>query len=181
MERKMIEFIRQLLTLFTTTPQAKFRSKLIKVARSELGNGEVKRNNSGPHVERYARSVGMETPILWCAAFVSYCYYKTCKRLDQKPIRIGRANAKRLSDAVIAHEGLEVHLDDMQPGDFVVWHRGTKEYQGHIGICSRVDKTENVFYTIEGNKGKYPSKVRAYKHEFGEPELYRVVRVKELI
>ena len=173
--------IHMFLRLFKPTPQQRFRKALIAAAVSQLGLGEEGSNNKGQHVAKYAAAAHMSAPILWCAAFVSWCYVEACARVTATPAKIMRVNAKRLAKAVLAQGGAAIHDTEVLPGDFVVFNRGHKPQQGHIGIVTRVDHAEGTFVSIEGNKGTFPSKVRTFNHEFGEPDIHSFVRVKELV
>jgi hypothetical protein len=63
------------------------------------------------------------------------------------------------------------------PGDIVLWHRGAAGARtGHIGIVSR-PREGSLFYSIEGNRGGFPSKVREYPHEVGEALLLGFCRL----
>ena len=44
------------------------------------------------------------------------------------------------------------------------WDRGDPgSWQGHIGFVERVE--DGVLYTVEGNVGSYPSKVKRFMHD----------------
>jgi hypothetical protein len=144
------------------------------VARREIGCGEAGRNNGGPDVVRYRR--GKDDGGAWCASFASYCLEEGSKALGL-PCPVKRsAGAKRLVRRALEAGGVSVMPPEV--GCLALWHRGAAGAStGHVGIVSRVDG--NAFWTICGNKGGYPSKVREYGHEVGEALLLDFVRLPE--
>lgn len=44
------------------------------VAHTQVGVREVGRNNDGPEIRQYLKSVGINQPVPWCAAFVRWCF-----------------------------------------------------------------------------------------------------------
>lgn len=133
---------------------------LLEVAISQLGRGEQGGNNSGTWVEMYHGKTfdgDDDDDGAWCAAFVSWC----CEQVygDEMPFRRS-GGAKRLFRQI---GGSGSFIDIPDAGDVVCWDRGKPgSWQGHIGI---VEKYENgILYTIEGNVGRFPAKVRRFKH-----------------
>lgn len=153
----------------------------VQVALAQLGRGESGGNNRGPWVETY-RMDKVAGP--WCAAFVSWCYHKAWaalhghKTITEAPRRLRRTcPLKWSSGARRATEGLERVLEPL-PGDLVLWERGSKGGTAHLGLfLYHTLPNDGLFGTIEGNKGKYPSKVRVFTHEFGEGGLLGFYRV----
>lgn len=175
-----------LLEIFGLGKRAQFRNTLLDVAKTQIGLGEEGSNNRGPIIEVYADSVGMQTPILWCAAFVSWVYKQTCRELGLKPQNVGRANAKRMADAVLAKGGTLVFSEKdgllltPRPGDLHVWHRGDNRFSGHIGIITEYNEKTKEFTAIDGNRGSFPSKVKYINYSVEQADLYQIVRFKEL-
>lgn len=143
----------------------------LAIARGELGRGETEINNDGPDIIIYRRGKRDFQP--WCAALVSYCFEEAAQRIGAKLPFERSHSAKRLWKRIAAAgEKSETPM----PGDCVLWHRGRAGAStGHIGIVSRVDG--NSFFSIEGNRGRPPSKVREYQHELGEALLLGFARV----
>ena len=146
----------------------------LQVALEEMAAdaGEVGSNNQGPWVAKYHNVT--EEKLLnhnwpWCSAFVSWCVHEAASRLEVEPPfkRIGLA---RKVHRVMKKKGHTYSLteQDPQPGDLVVWRRGTSSWQGHIGFVHSY--ANGILYTIEGNRGRYPSKVRAYDYVASEME-----------
>jgi hypothetical protein len=53
-----------------------------------------------------------------------------------------------------------------RPGDVVTWWRGTYSgWQGHIGIVEGF--ADGIVTTIEGNRGRYPSRVGRFRYVLG--------------
>jgi len=138
----------------------------LKVAVSLIGEGEVGGNNSGPFVEML---LGKEydgdddDDGAWCAAFVSHCISEAAGGNPPFPMSYG-AKAIFSNAASFGSKSMTP-----TPGDIVCWDRGSlnadgsKSWQGHVGFVERVDG--DIFYTIEGNKGSFPSKVMRFKYE----------------
>ena len=68
-------------------------------------------------------------------------------------------------------------VDTPEAGDLIVFWRGDKNsWQGHIGIVEVVEG--NKLTTIEGNVGKFPSKVQRVYYDFNTcPKLLGFIRV----
>lgn len=148
------------------------RSEMVRVATSELGNGERGSNNNGEHVARYAAAINRDAPLVWCAAFVYHCYIEACDKLNAVVRVKPTAGAKRLCKNIVAAGGSKVPFTEAQPGDVVLWHRGAANaWTGHVGILIGSNLTEQSFSTIEGNRGNFPSNVRAFNHINGEANL----------
>jgi hypothetical protein len=164
--------------------------KALEKAKSQIGQGEVGDNNKGPNVLKYTRGSEGEP---WCASFISWCLeegYTEILHLDSwaKVSSDLRKNApfKRSAGAkkVTGFATLSVNkfpkVDVPAPGDLVCWHRGAANaYTGHVGIVSRVDLENGLFWSIEGNKGSFPAKIQEFKHVFGEASLLGFVRVPD--
>ena len=160
--------------LFTYFSHAAFmpspaHRSLLAVAKGEIGKGESGANNSGAAVAKYRNGGKGKGP--WCAAFVSWC-------IEHSDVagKVKRSHgAKRLFRRVVRAGAFTD--DDPLPGDIVCWHRGKKgSWKGHIGIVSRVEGS--TFWAIEGNRGRFPSKVAEYRHELDEAMLIGFARVR---
>jgi len=89
-----------------------------------------------------------ETP--WCAAFVGAV-------LGQAGLR----GTGKLSARSYQHWGEEVALEDAEPGDIVVFWRGSPDsWQGHVGFFVELNSTDRII-VLGGNQGNAVSK-RAY-------------------
>jgi uncharacterized protein (TIGR02594 family) len=77
-------------------------------------------------MEMYA-SVGHDwvehDSVAWCAAFVGHCLEKA-----------GLRSTRRLNARSYLDWGIPVDLADAQAGDIVVFSRGSKSWQGHVGF-----------------------------------------------
>ena len=134
----------------------------LKVALAEMAAGAVESgaNNSGPFVRKYLNRI-VDPPADWCAAFVSWCY-------DQHPdgcpygYSLGARDVLKRCRArgwVYDHRA-----EPPQPGDIVVWRRGAFDgWQGHVGLVHEATPG-GMLYTIEGNKGGYPARVRRFSY-----------------
>ena len=120
----------------------------VQIAESQIGMGEMYGNNSGPVVERYTRG----QDVAWCAAFVSFVRYQA-----------GYRDVYYLNARSYWNHFRNNRIRVPKPGDFIVFTRGL--HGGHIGI---VEKTQgNFIWTIEGNVGRFPAKVKRFKYTMG--------------
>lgn len=140
-------------------------SPIVSIAIQELGNGEEGANNSGKHVMKYTG--GKEVP--WCAGFVSYVI---CKAGGSCEIDL---SAKSIYNTAVWNNGV---VTNPQPGDLIgFWRESITSWKGHIGIVEKVD--DKYVYTIEGNVGKYPAKVKRFKYDKNNiPKFVGYVRYK---
>ncbi len=136
----------------------------LDVARREIGHGEEGGNNSGQFVARYHRiddDGDDDDDGSWCAAFVSYCFEEGAKALGIEMPFDRSGGAKRLYRNIGEAGSFP---SDPAPGDVICWDRGRRgSWKGHLALIERV--SEGIVYTIEGNVGSYPSKVRRFMHD----------------
>jgi len=132
----------------------------VAIAEMKAGAREVGANNSGPFVEKYLNGI-LTPPANWCAAFVSWCF---SQHADGTPFRysLGARDIRfQFKDKGWLYEG-----EDPQPGDIIVWWRGQPDgWKGHIGLVHHC--ANGVVYTIEGNKGAFPARVRGFDYVLG--------------
>jgi uncharacterized protein (TIGR02594 family) len=103
------------------------RKAIIKTARAEIGQKEIKGKKHNPSIVRYWKAVNNakgitddETP--WCAAFVNFVLLETGLS------GTGKANARSFLTWGRS-------TSNPQPGDIVVFWRGAKDgWQGHVGF-----------------------------------------------
>jgi hypothetical protein len=153
---------------------SRFGLAALVVARGELGHlaGESGRDNDGPDVRRYGAQPGAN----WCAALVSYCLQEGATRELCRPLPVERSNAARTLWKRCGRAGAFVKYP--LPGDVVCWWRVSLiDWRGHVGLVSRVEDGGHAFWSVEGNRGRFPSRVREYGHEFGEPRLLGFARL----
>ncbi len=137
----------------------------LEIAVDDLGEGEDGANNRGPYI-RFIRSVdgtgrGPKGAGAWCACFVSSCLVRAAGHLGYelpvKTTRSAQAIYKRVSRVGSLSQEPRV-------GDLICWRR-TKEagdWRGHVGIVEKVEG--DTVHAIEGNRGRYPSKVSRYTY-----------------
>jgi len=145
------------------------------------GGREIGKNNSGKFVKKYLSKI-VPVPNNWCAGFVSYCFQKAANKNGiEMPFKysVGAKNIyKQFYRKGWTYKA--THDDPPKPGDIIVWHRGVpKSWKGHIGLVAHYE--DGIVYTIEGNKGIFPAKVRAFTYELGRiNKLYGFGRVKDV-
>lgn len=164
---------------------ARFGELVVYVATHNIGYGESTANNQGKFLE----IIGVpKDGAEWCAYFASYCY-RHAAELEAREgrglarTRVKIAGAKRLSDYVgkeMSGGGIFTDPTLARPGDLVIWHRGLLSLpwgKGHVGIVERVDP-DGILHTIEGNTGRFPSKVKRLSHDVSKERLFRIVGVR---
>ena len=151
-----------------------FGELVLAYMRSQIGLGEIGGNNKGRHCDRWR--AGKRTGA-WCAALVSWAIEQAAKTPAAEPVKRSHG-AKRLFRR-IAKAGRRVSENELQPGDFVCWHRGRTggrwNWTGHIAVVSRVGAGE--FWAIEGNRGPYPAVVAEFRHTLDEKKLIGFARL----
>ena len=152
--------------LYIRTAGADIQDRIIKRAIQEIGHGEFLGDNQGPDIKRYLQ--GREG-LSWCSGFVSYILYE-CDVKDfgyELMARNYLNKAKKI--------GWSTRYPER--GDLIVFWRGSRNsIQGHIGIIEKVDR--DYIYTIEGNTGKYPSKVKRLKHKRNDEKILGYIHLK---
>ena len=128
------------LALLQKSAKGDYRSKALDIARKWLGFHE-KGNNGNPFSKHFGRG-----PEAWCADFVSYCYSKAGKKLNQSytPTLL----------AMLKQNGTYTRSKP-KAGDIVMfdWHPGSGPTAQHTGLVEKVFKKGGKLYiqTIEGN------------------------------
>lgn len=100
--------------------------------------------NSGPEVDCYLRSVGINQPAPWCAAFVSYNlqqFHVTHPKSAWSPDYAKEKDVIWTNKNVIAQP---------KTGDVVTFYYPHLQRVGHVGFFIERDKS-GYFITIEGN------------------------------
>ena len=157
----------------------------LQAAIADLGCGESEGNNLGPDIERYRDAVTSKRdgkPDSWCAYFVSWCLLEGSRRADQPTGFRLSGGAKRLCQRAIKAGARHITSPECGlPGDLIVWWREQRTKlstpgKGHIGIVESMDGA--IAHTIEGNKGRYPAKVRRIPHDLSDdPSWLGFVRI----
>ncbi len=130
------------LLLLTTNAMA---SDIIGIAQSQIGQGEIGKDNGGPTVRKYTR--GQEVP--WCAGFVSWVFHTSGRDI---PYHLSARSYLRYK-----------RVKSPKAGDLIIFRRGANG--GHIGIIESVE--DGRITTIEGNKGTYPARVKRFAYTLG--------------
>lgn len=98
-----------------------------EIAQSYIGTTEGPGPEDNPAIMEMYASVGHDwvehDSVAWCAAFVGHCLEKA-----------GLRSTRRLNARSYLDWGIPVDLADAQPGDIVIFSRGSKSWQGHVGF-----------------------------------------------
>lgn len=152
-------------------PPSRFGLAALEIAEREVsvGSGERGGNNQGRDLDRFRRSLvdGRVGPAgAWCAALVSYLLEAGAIELGE-PCPVKRSHSAKTLFARCLKAGMAV--SSPRPGDIACWHRGAEGARtGHIAIV-RTAVADGLWWSIDGNKGTFPSRVRPFPHELGEP------------
>lgn len=98
-----------------------------EIAQGYIGTTEGPGPEDNPAIMEMYASVGHDwvehDAVAWCAAFVGHCLEKA-----------GLRSTRRLNARSYLDWGIPVDLADAQEGDIVVFSRGSKFWQGHVGF-----------------------------------------------
>lgn len=141
-------------------------SDLVEYAKAQVGTLEWK-DGTNPKIKKMFADAGhpevVNDDVAWCAAFVGSCLKNT-----------GYKNTGSLAARSYLHFGEKVAINDIQPGDIVIWSRGDTTWQGHVEI---VAKQRDAFLDVIG--GNVNNQVKMYSRKI-DSKLLGVVRpIKE--
>lgn len=142
--------------------------KIVHIAKAEIGRGELGGDNRGYDVVKYFQMVDEGKP--WCAAFVSYV-------LQKSNIKVFPYYYSAISYYKYA-KSRGWFVKKPKPGDLIVFWRKSQSplVYGHIGIVEKVEGEKIT--TIEGNLGKFPSRVKRVVYTNNKiPRLLGFIRI----
>ncbi|AOM76539.1 peptidoglycan-binding protein [Pedobacter steynii] len=117
------------------------RKKLITIAESQLGVREKTGNNDGLQVEEYLKTVNLKKGNPYCAAFISWVFYKA--GFDQP--RTGWSPALFQNSHLIMASSKEAYL----PGNLIGIYFPSLKRIAHVGIIAY--RKNNWIISIEAN------------------------------
>jgi len=130
-------------------------SKIIELARKEVGVEEINGTNCGPRVNEYKAATWLpaDRPWPWCAAFVCWLVREAMAQTGiketagfRRPETAGAWDFERWSLAQDATtQTRKPHRGDIQPGDIIIFTFS------HIGIAITEPDANGIVLTIEGN------------------------------
>lgn len=171
-------FARQ--TVRTYDADSMFGFITVEIADAQIGRGETEGNNQGPDIESPAGFRGRMGSGPWCADFVWWVLNAAYVRFGaSNPVR-RTSGAKRLGKNILKAGGARLRDDgsDALPGDVLILHRGPQgSWKGHAAVIKAQTK-QLTLATIEGNVGRYPSKVRHFERD-PRARVYMIVRPPE--
>lgn len=138
----------------------------VAIQEMQAGHGEEGGDNRGQYVRTYLNGQAPEGAS-WCAGFVSYCFRQA---LGQNAVFGYIVGAQALHNKMksLGHAYSASIANPPMPGDIIAWRRVdpsdpvSTAWQGHIGIVHSF--ADGVLWTIEGNRGPYPSKVQTFRY-----------------
>lgn len=155
---RKLGLIMALILILSGCVQADQGLRIVQIAESQIGKGEIGGDNKGPEVRKYTR--GKE--VAWCSGFVSWVR----SRAGYEGTYILHARSYWTSS--------RIRTTKPKPGDVIVFRRGG--HGGHVGIVEKVQG--QTITTIEGNVGPYPAKVKRQTYTIGHIQnLLGFVRV----
>jgi hypothetical protein len=125
---------------------------VLEIASKEIGVVEdPPGSNSGPVVNKYLSSVGLEPGYAWCAGYVFWCFGEAAAKLNRVNPVVKTAGCidhwRRTLGYKIAAKGAIANPALIEPGSIFIMSRGGG--QGHTGIVKSVN--DGYINTIEGN------------------------------
>ena len=133
----------------------------------DYGAREVGANNDGRWIKKYLNDI-LDPPANWCAGFVSWCFEQ-----DPAGCPYNYSLGARDIRSQLKANGWTYDLSDdvhPEPGDAVIWWRGRSDgWRGHIGFVYQCTPG-GILYTIEGNKGPFPARVRKFDYVLSQME-----------
>jgi hypothetical protein len=130
-------------------------SKIIELARKEVGVEEIDGTNCGPRVNEYKAATWLpaDKGWAWCAAFVCWLIREAMAQTGIKETarfkRPQTASAWGFENWSLEQDGTtrtkKPHRGDILPGDIVIFKFS------HIGIATSAPDAEGFVHTIEGN------------------------------
>lgn len=140
-------------------------SDLVTYAKAQVGTLEWK-NGTNPKIKQMFADAGhpevVDDDIAWCAAFVGSCLKNT-----------GYGNTGSLAARSYLNFGERVAVNEIQPGDIVIWTRGGATWQGHVEI---VAKKRGLFLDVIG--GNVSNQVKMYSRKIDDKFLGAVRPIK---
>lgn len=121
--------------------------KALDIALTHEGISEgPKHNNSGPVVDQYLKSVGLNPGYAWCMAFVYWCVGKAADMLEIKNPLVKTGGVMRQWNETTLRK-LPKTSRGIQPGDIFIMDFG--KGTGHTGFVEKIEGS--LVHTIEGN------------------------------
>lgn len=127
-------------------------AKALEIANSQLGVREKGASNSGPEVDQYLKSVGLNPGYPWCMAFVYWCYNQAAGTLGVPNFLIRTASVlhqwnEQQSTRKIVLDKVLKNPAIIKPGAVFIMDYG--KGTGHTGLVEKIQS--GLVYTIEGN------------------------------
>lgn len=116
----------------------------VTAAVSQLGIREQGGNNTGPEVDLYLASVGLEPGASWCAAFVYWCFRRAANSLTVPSPCPKTGGALKLWKLADPH----FHMTAPARGRVFVMDHG--QGLGHVGFVEAV-REDGSIDSVEGN------------------------------
>ena len=120
----------------------------LQVALSYVGVTETGGRNTGPEIDRFLSSVGLDPGYSWCAAFVSYSLQVAEPMPAFPTTRSALARHFRVSGHAVDIRRAVASNMLYEPGTIIGWRRGTSIY-GHLGFIIYGQGAH--MRTVEGN------------------------------
>lgn len=150
------------------------RKSIVGIAKCFRGVHEIGKTNTGYWIDRFLRAGHGCSGDAWCCGFVQFAYEQASTALglpDLMPCdTVGTQELARW----IKHQNVFIlSINEIKPGDVVVWTNGRGSLKGHTGIVANIDA--KYIYTIEGNTstgnkfdrdGGYVAEKKYLKSEF---------------
>lgn len=142
-----------------TEPDSDLLGRVVKAAKSQVGVLEDPvGSNSGPEVDEYLASVGLDPGYFWCMAFVYWCFGKASKQSGVSNPAVKTAGVlnhwNNTSGKRITTQEAVNNPSKIKPGHIFIMSYGGGT--GHTGIVESV--SGGFVNTIEGNTNEAGSR-----------------------
>jgi hypothetical protein len=126
-------------------------SKLLNIARAEVGTVEANGANNVKYNSAYYGGTVRGEKFLWCVVFVWWCF-REANALDLFCYGDKTASTSYVKNAYERKKDFYKDPTEFRPGDLAIFDwSGKQKGSAHIGIIDELDIESGYVYTIEGN------------------------------
>lgn len=126
-------------------------SKLLEIARAEIGTREANGSNNIKYNSAYYGGTVRGDQFAWCVVFVWWCF-REAKALDIFCYGKKTASTSYVKNAYARNKDFYTDPAEFRRGDLAIFDwSGKQKGSAHIGIIDELDVEAGYVYTVEGN------------------------------
>jgi hypothetical protein len=125
------------------SPQGGERSRVLRIARAEVGVRELTGKNDGKRIAEYLAYTGIKVPAAYCASYISWCFGKAGYNKPRTPWSPAMFPACRI-------------VKEPKPGDVLGIYFSELKRIAHVGLVAEIRGEWLVTY--EGNSNNNGSR-----------------------